>query len=145
MNSYFSASWMPQSKLTGPSPLPMATMVSTPASRARVITSSRSESKRWPSRWAWESMNTVVSNPLVADGRWLMAKRRDRRPRLSSRAKLGDAFITDELRATRHQPSAPLLQSRPHRHVLQDPSQHRLAAFERSGDDHAVRFEAAQL
>ena len=62
---------MPQSKFTGPSPLPMATMVSTPASRARAITSSRSASKRWPSRWAWESMNIVARQS--ADGWWSLA------------------------------------------------------------------------
>ena len=57
MKSYFSANRIPQSTCAGPSPLPMATIAATPASRARATTSSRSESNRSPSRWACESTN----------------------------------------------------------------------------------------
>src|SRR5579864_8686813 len=57
MKSYFSASWIPQSKFTGPSPFPMATILVTPASRARAMTCSRSVANCLPSRWAWESTN----------------------------------------------------------------------------------------
>src|SRR5579863_31021 len=76
MKSYFSASRIPQSASAGPSPFPIATMAESPASRARAITISRSESNRSPSRCACESTNIEKSCG-------------DSRPRLSGRAKLG--------------------------------------------------------
>src|SRR5580698_368912 len=52
------ASWIAQSSVPvpGPSPLPMASRVVTPASFARAKTSTRSASKRLFSRWQCESV-----------------------------------------------------------------------------------------
>src|SRR2546430_9315381 len=61
MFSCFSANSTARSKapLFG-SPVPTLSIVVTPASRARAITSSRSASYSGPSMWQWESMNSVI-------------------------------------------------------------------------------------
>src|SRR6266576_3153496 len=83
MNSYVVASVMPQSNEPGPVPLPMATIVWTPVSRARASICSRSELNCSISRWAWESTNTLVGRSFVSLGL------QDRGPRIHIRRELG--------------------------------------------------------
>src|SRR5690348_14868974 len=66
IHSCFSASSMPQASVPGPVPLPMATMVSMPAARARSSTWARSPSNCDISRCACESTNKATSSWLLA-------------------------------------------------------------------------------
>src|ERR1700687_4816517 len=68
MKSYSAAILTAQSRVPGPSPMPMARMVETPAARARAMTPARSGSKRGPSRWAWESMYMGEVSASKTDG-----------------------------------------------------------------------------
>src|SRR5437868_3804563 len=47
------------------SPVPTLSIVLTPASRARAITASRSESYSGPSMWQWESMNIALDSSVA--------------------------------------------------------------------------------
>src|SRR5579862_7799516 len=121
MNGYFSASWIPASSVGGPSPFPMATIVCTPASRARAITCSRSMSNCLPSRCACESTNMLMS--LGADGR------------------IRPSRFALPLRSASRQ----LLQPRSNRYILQKACQYWLPAFQRCRDNHSIRLQPAQF
>src|SRR5581483_2407774 len=72
--SYFSASSTPHAREPGPVPLPMATMFSTPAARARSSTDWRSALNCSISRWAWESTN--MSEGVSPKEEWELLKPR---------------------------------------------------------------------
>src|SRR5580693_4591207 len=119
MKSCCSASWIPQSRDPGPVPLPIATIASTPASRARASICSRSASNCFISRCAWESMNI---------GRWSLV--------------IG-CVVTggSPVRLVVEVKKLALFQSRSHRHIFEETRKHSLPTFRRRGHNHSVRFQ----
>src|SRR5580704_13242294 len=101
----------------------MAIIVSIPASRARATTCSRSASNCSISRCAWESTKM---------GRWSLV--------------IG-CVVTggSPVRLVVEVKKLALFQSRSHRHIFEETRQHSLAALQRRGHNHSVRFQSPKF